>query len=104
MDILTGMVVVFVVVVAIRGVLGGPATRGIDVIAAAFVPYRDPGWPRGVQEEDPIPWSRPAPAQPDPADHPAAATSRTVELVEMERGPGLALQHVDRGPLRLHRR
>jgi hypothetical protein len=104
MDILSGMVVLFVVVVAIRGVIGGQATRGIDVIAAAFVPYRDPGWPRGVQEEDPIPWSRSAPAQPDPVDHPVAPRSRTVELVEMEHGPGIALQHVDRGPLRLHRR
>jgi hypothetical protein len=104
MDILTGLGVVFVVVVAIRGVLGGQATRGIDVIAAAFVPYRDPDWPRGVQEEDPIPWSRSAPAQPAPADHPATPASRTVELVEMERGSGLALEQVDRGPLRLQRR
>ena len=39
--------------------LANPKTaRGLDLFASGFLPYRaELGWPRGVQEEEPVPWS-----------------------------------------------
>ena len=31
--------------------------RGLEGFGAGFFPYRSAGWPEGVQEEDPVPWS-----------------------------------------------
>ena len=57
MDTVASLVVVLVGV-AILGWIASPTTaRGMDTFGAGFVPYRSAGWPQGVQEEDPVPWS-----------------------------------------------
>ena len=57
MDIFAGLLVV-AFVAAFAALVVSPRTgRGLDTFAAGFLPYRSAGWPQGVQEEDPVPWS-----------------------------------------------
>ena len=57
MDIFAGLLVV-ALVAAFAALVVSPRTgRGLDTFAAGFLPYRSAGWPQGVQEEDPVPWS-----------------------------------------------
>jgi hypothetical protein len=56
MDIVTILIVVGISA-AFVAFMGGQSTgRGLDAFAAGFLPYREAGWPRGVQEGEPIPW------------------------------------------------
>jgi len=57
MDIRAALVMILVGATIVAWVRS-PWTEGaLDTFAAGFLPYRDPGWPRGVQEEEPVPWS-----------------------------------------------
>lgn len=56
MDIL-GILVILLLGAGIGRFLASDGTaRGLDAFAAGFLPYREAGWPRGVQEGEPIPW------------------------------------------------
>ena len=56
MDIVTILIVVGISA-AFAAFMGGQSTgHGLDAFAAGFLPYREAGWPRGVQEGEPIPW------------------------------------------------
>jgi hypothetical protein len=59
MDFLTVLVVMLAAVAMVSLVVSPGTPRVLDVFAAGFLPYRDrsAGWPRGVQEEEPVPWS-----------------------------------------------
>jgi hypothetical protein len=56
MDIL-GILVILLLGAGIGRFLASDGTaRGLDAFGAGFLPYREAGWPRGVQEGEPIPW------------------------------------------------
>lgn len=57
MDIFASLVVVLVGVAILGWIASSTTARGMDTFGAGFVPYRSAGWPHGVQEEDPVPWS-----------------------------------------------
>ena len=57
MDLFAGLVLV-TLGATFAALLVSPRTaRSLDTFAAGFLPYRSAGWPQGVQEEDPVPWS-----------------------------------------------
>ena len=78
------------------------ARRGPDVMAAAFAPgaVANPGWPRGIQEEDDVAWSWEPPADPiaAPATGPFGGGSLSFETmaVAVQIRPGRARRRVDR--------
>ena len=83
MDIFASLVVVLVGV-AILGWIASPTTaRGMDTFGAGFVPYRSAGWPHGVQEADPAPWSWSPAREPDAA---VGESDRRAEIVEITGG------------------
>lgn len=57
MDPLTALVLLAVGAVIVKVVFSPATERGIDAFAAGFLPYKGPGWPQGVQEEEPVAWS-----------------------------------------------
>ncbi len=57
MDILAGLTVVTLGAAFVALVVSPRTGRSLDTFAAGFLPYRSAGWPQGVQEEDPVPWS-----------------------------------------------
>ena len=67
MDLLTVLVLILAGAAMYKLVVSPGTERAIETFAAGFVAYRDPlkGWPRGVQEEDPVAWSWSGPGRPD---------------------------------------
>lgn len=57
MDLFAGLVFLALAAAVIALVVSPGTARGLDFFAAGFLPYRSAGWPQGVQEEDPVPWS-----------------------------------------------
>jgi len=101
MDFLTVLVVVGTVA-ALRQWLTSRRTAAVlDQFAAGFLPYRsDDGWPQGVQEADPVPWSWTPPPDPGPANEFLDDPDGDVEIVELTRGTLLTASPVRREPLR----
>ncbi len=100
MDIVASLVVVLIGAATVVWVVSPGTARGIDAFAAGFLPYRSAGWPLGVQEEDPIPWSWPAPRGPDATEGDGGTLDP--ELVEIA-GPDVPVaSRVHRGPM-VHR-
>ena len=66
--------------------LANPKTaRGLDLFASGFLPYRAKlDWPRGVQEEEPVPWTWSAGGRPE-----------VPEFHELDRGAAPAASAVD---------
>lgn len=64
MDIVASLVVVLVGVAMVVWIASPTTARGMDTFGDGFVPYRSAGWPHGVQEEDPVPWSWSSPGEP----------------------------------------
>jgi hypothetical protein len=61
MDLLSILIVLAISVICFAFMAGETTKRTLDAFGAGFLPYREAGWPRGVQEEDPPPgwgWSR----------------------------------------------
>ncbi len=57
MDPFAGLVLVTLGAAFAALVVSPRTARSLDTFAAGFLPYRSAGWPQGVQEEDPVPWS-----------------------------------------------
>ena len=57
MDIFVGLAAVLMVIGMLAFIVSPRTGRGLDLFGSGFVPYRGAGWPQGVQEEDPAPWS-----------------------------------------------
>jgi hypothetical protein len=68
MDIIAGLVLISLVAVFAALIVSPRTAQSLDTFAAGFLPYRNAGWPRGVQEEEPVPWSWSAPRGPDATD------------------------------------
>ena len=58
MDYLVGFAALLLVIGMVVFVTSPKTGRTLDVFGSGFVGYRACGWPQGVQEEDPVPWSR----------------------------------------------
>jgi hypothetical protein len=82
MDLLTGLILFVAGGLMVKLVVSPGTERAIETFAAGFVPYRDPsaGWPRGVQEEDPVAWSWSGRSRPDP---PGGVSEKAVEAAEL---------------------
>jgi hypothetical protein len=76
MDPIDILIVLVISVICLAFVAGGTTERALDAFGAGFLPYREAGWPRGVQEEDPKPW------------HISAMGDRSVPPDEREPPPG----------------
>ena len=96
MDILAGLLVVTLGAAFAALVVSPRTARSLDSFAAGFLPYRSAGWPQGVQEEDPVPWSWSATG--DPAHQDGSLAGRDgPELIEFTRGNMPAITAVDPG-------
>src|SRR5688500_12490833 len=65
MDNIAGLGLISLVAVFAALTVSPRTAQSLDTFAAGFLPYRGAGWPRGVQEEEPVPWSWSAPRSPD---------------------------------------
>ena len=98
MDFFSVLVVIGTVAALLQWVTSRRTVAVLDLFASGFLPYRsDDGWPQGVQEADPVPWSWKPPADPT-ADQPDDGTS-DVEIVEITRGAVPLASPVRREPL-----
>jgi hypothetical protein len=96
MDIFVALVAILVGV-AMLALIARPQPVGIlDVFGAGFLPYRGAGWPRGVQEEDPVPWSRSAAGDPDA---PTRGSGDGPHLIDIASGDRPTATAVDQGPM-----
>ena len=97
MDIFAVVVFVLLGTAMIAFVVSPTTARGLDTFGAGFVPYQGPGWPHGVQEEEPVHWSWSAPRGPDATDGGGSAALEP-ELVEISGPDAPAPSVVHRGP------
>lgn len=97
MDIFAVVVFILVGVAMIAFVVSPTTARGLDTFGAGFVPYRGPGWPRGVQEEEPVRWSWSVPRGADGTEGGSGAALGP-ETVEISRREGPTTMAVHRGP------
>ena len=97
MEILTGMVFLLAGAAIVTFVASPATERALDTFAAGFMPYRAVvGWPRGVQEEEPVAWrwsSGDAPPEPPRGGEAALALP---ELVDIDPEDAPAATRVDR--------
>jgi hypothetical protein len=96
MDIVGILVILFLGAGIGRFLSSGGTARGLDAFAAGFLPYREDGWPRGVQEGEPITFKLSAmsdrgvpPAEREPA--PDAG----VEVIEIDGADAAELTGID---------
>jgi hypothetical protein len=105
MDLLTVLVLILAGAAMFKLVVSPGTERAIETFAAGFVAYRDPlkGWPRGVQEEDPVAWSWSGRGRPDPPDRvseiagAAGEGAEGAELIEISGDEGPTATAVRRG-------
>ena len=88
MDILVGFAALLLVIGMVVFVMSPKTGPTLDVFGSGFVGYRASGWPHGVQEEDPAPWSWSAAGNPE-----------TPEFHEIERDGVPTATTVDRGSM-----
>jgi hypothetical protein len=98
MDIFAVVVFLLLGSALIVFVVSPTTARGLDTFGAGFVPYRSPGWPRGVQEEEPVHWSWSAPRTPDVIDGGGSGTGLEPELVEISGADAPVASSVLPGP------
>lgn len=96
MDIFAAVVFCILGAALVVYVVSPTTARGLDTFGSGFVPYRSAGWPHGVQEEEPVHYSLPAPRGPD-ADSQSGG-GHDPEIVEIT-GPDTPIASaVHRGP------
>jgi hypothetical protein len=88
MDNLLGLAAILLVIGMVLFVTSPKTGRSLDVFGSGFVGYRASGWPQGVQEEDPVPWSWSAAGNPE-----------TAEFHEVDREGAPATTAVERGSM-----
>ncbi len=96
MDIPTILIVFGISLVFVVFMAGETTGKGLDAFGAGFLPYREAGWPRGVQEGEPIPWKL------------SAMTERGLPPIEREVPPDTGaevfeIDPTDRSRRRAHR-
>ena len=81
MDIPATLVLIIVGAALVAWMTNPRTGQALDAWASGFIGYRSYGWPRGVQEEEPVRFSFREPTDPLVADPPASEA----ELIELER-------------------
>jgi hypothetical protein len=76
MDFMTILIVAGIFVVLVVFTADVTTGKALDTFGAGFVPYRGPGWPRGVQEGEPVAWDW------------SAMADRDVPAIDREPVPG----------------
>ncbi len=98
MDIFAGLVVIGLGVAFAALIISPRTGRGLDTFAAGFLPYRNAGWPQGVQEEEPVRWSWSIPRGPDATDGSSSGTRIDPEMVELTGRDAPFASQIRRGP------
>jgi hypothetical protein len=100
MDIGTLLIVLLAAAAMVSLVVSPGTPRVLDLFGAGFLPYRDRsgGWPQGVQEEDPVPWSWTARERQDPPDVGSDGDLAVPELVDLS-GGAVPATRVGRGSM-----
>jgi hypothetical protein len=100
MDILTGLVVIVAAAAMVSLVVSSGTPRVLDLFGAGFLPYRDgsAGWPRGVQEEEPVAWTWTAGGKPEPPDIGSDDGLSVPELIDVS-GDAIPATRVERGSM-----
>jgi hypothetical protein len=100
MDIGTLLVVLLAAAAMVSLVVSRGTPRVLDLFGAGFLPYRDgsAGWPRGVQEEEPVAWSWSARDKPDPPDFGSDDGLTAPELLDIS-GEAVPAARVGRGSM-----
>jgi hypothetical protein len=103
MDVL-GTTVILLLAAAIGRFLSSEGTaRGLDAFGSGFLPYRaDMGWPRGVQEGEPVAFKVSAMSErgAPPVDQ-EPAPDAGIEVIELDRGQlESELVGIDHGQIR----
>ena len=78
MDLPTTLVLLLVAAALVGWVVGACDGKALEAFGSGFIGYRSYGWPRGVQEEEPIHFSFREPQ--DPADDTHLAEAEVIEL------------------------
>jgi hypothetical protein len=78
MDLPTTLVLLLVAAALVGWVVGACDGKALEAFGSGFIGYRSYGWPRGVQEEEPIHFSFREPS--DPADDTDLAEAEVIEL------------------------
>jgi hypothetical protein len=86
MDNLPGLAAILVVIGMVAFVMSPKTGRSLDVFGSGFVGYRASGWPQGVQEEDPVPWSWSAAGQPEAPEFHEVGRDDAPAATAVERG------------------
>jgi hypothetical protein len=76
MDLFDILIAAAISIVCVAFLAGEKTESVLDTFGAGFLPYRKDGWPRGVQEGEPVPWKW------------SAMADRSVSPVEREPAPG----------------
>ena len=99
MDPLTGLVFLLAGAAIVKFVFSPSTERGLDAFAAGFMPYRaSNGWPRGVQEEEPVAWSwSSGDGQAPPSS--GGETDALPELIDIDADDAPIATRVDRGSM-----
>jgi hypothetical protein len=85
MDLLTGLVFLLAGAAIVKFVVSPSTERVLDTFAAGFMPYRAAaGWPRGVQEEEPVAWNWSDGDRPVPPSSGADVDLARPELVDID--------------------
>lgn len=90
MDLFAGLVLLAFGAAFAALVVSPRTARSLDTFAAGFLPYRSAGWPQGVQEEDPVPWSWSPARGRDPSTGVVGQTQDGAETVEISGDTSLA--------------
>ena len=57
MDVVAGLAAIGMGLGILWFITSPRTARSLDFFGSGFVPYRGPGWPHGVQEEEPVRWA-----------------------------------------------
>lgn len=100
MDIGTLVIVLLVAATMVSLVVSPGTPRVLDLFGAGFLPYRDgsAGWPRGVQEEEPVAWSWTKRVDPGPPDIGSDDGPSAAEIVDIS-GDAVPAARVGRGSM-----
>ena len=100
MDILTGLVFILAGAALVKFIVSPATERALDTFAAGFMPYRAAtGWPRGVQEEEPVAWRWSAGDGPTSPSSGGPAALGLAELVDIGSDDAPTATAVDRGSM-----
>jgi hypothetical protein len=92
MDLPTTLVLLLVAAALVGWVVGACDGKALEAFGSGFIGYRSYGWPRGVQEEEPIHFSFREPQDPAVGGTAADDVDDVAEIVELDGRPEEAIR------------